>query len=219
MKTVILIYRFRYLEKKKTSNVLKQYVIITLRCWKKNHKISKIEKHRKNVELLSITVVGDYSLTLIDQRTSRCQELRTGALCIHNDVLIVKMSTQEARESHTGPPPSAHEDCKRQGGQIQRTTASWEGAVVQAGERSQWREAEKAGENEREEANNKVSPQSPNMRCDKVDHITARKSDLRVCDWAWNSRSLWQLLSNREKNHILPKAWHQPHHSIKTTGV
>ena len=44
------------------------------------------------------------------------------------------------------------------------------------------REAEKNKGSEKEEASNKVSLQSLNMSCDKVDQITAKKSDQSVCE-------------------------------------
>ena len=60
---------------------------------------------------------------------------------------------------------------------------------------------------EREERATKVSPQSLNMICDKVDQITARKSDLSVYEWMRNSNESVTTAeqTKRKTSHLCPR--------------
>ena len=97
----------------------------------------------------------------------------------------IKEYEKEPPESHAGPPLSDHEDFKDKVAKSQRQQqAEKELRGKLENGRSDKEEQKKKNwrkqEHERDEASNKVGPQSLNMRCDKVDQVTARKSDLSV---------------------------------------
>ena len=52
-------------------------------------------------------------------------------------------------------------------------------------------------EKRKQQANNEVSPQRLNMRCDEVDQIPARKFHLLVCEWNSLRHPLEHLLVHR----------------------
>ena len=79
------------------------------------------------------------------------------------------------REMHPMP---AHEGFKDRepAGATKELRPNW-----RKNERHEADKTERRKKNEKQEASNKVSPQSLNMSCDNVDQIPAKMSDLSVC--------------------------------------